>query len=312
MDNPMIEVRNLSKSYGPFVAVNDISFDVASDEVLGFLGPNGAGKTTTMRILTGYMGADGGSIRIGGREIAGSREEAKAQIGYLPESNPLYEDLTVYEYLDFMGEVRGLNRGLRRERIERNLHIYGLEGVATRDIAELSKGFRQRVGLAQSTLHDPPILILDEPTSGLDPNQIIEIRNLIVEIGKTRTVILSTHNLAEVEASCSRILIINRGSIVAHDTPEGLERRSRGSVLYVKIRGDEGIDEALGGLDGVNGVSRHAGEGEYGGYMLSCDHGLDLREAVYDLTVASGWKLIELRKESATLEDIFTQLTRGA
>ena len=265
-----------------------------------------------MRILTGYMGADSGSVRIGGREIADDREGAKAGIGYLPESNPLYEDLTVLEYLDFMGEVRGLDRGLRRERIERNLHSYGLEEVATRDIAELSKGFRQRVGLAQSTMHDPPILILDEPTSGLDPNQIIEIRNLILEIGKTRTVILSTHNLAEVEASCSRILIINRGSIVAHDTPEGLGSRARGSILYAKIRGNEGVGEALGNIDGVSGVSRHEGEGDFDGYILSCDHGSDVREAVYDLAVSSGWKLIELRKESATLEDIFTQLTREA
>ncbi len=205
----MIRVRNLSKSYGSTLAVDDISFEIAAGEVVGFLGPNGAGKSTTLRMLTGFLGADKGTIEIDDANLRDNPERAKAMIGYLPENNPLYEDMTVLEYLTFVAEMRGMEKAARDENIRRNVERYGLREVAGKDIGELSKGYRQRVGLAQASLDDPPIMLLDEPTNGLDPNQIVEIRNLIKEIGKTKTVMVSSHNLSEVEASCSRIVIIN-------------------------------------------------------------------------------------------------------
>ena len=308
----MIEVRNLTKCYGTVKAVDDISFDVASGEVVGFLGPNGAGKTTTMRVLTGYMGRDAGSVKIDGREIAEDYEGGKARIGYLPENNPIYEDITVVEYLDFIGEVRGLPKGPRRESIRDNLKLYGLDDVATRDIGELSKGYRQRVGLAQAALHDPPIMILDEPTSGLDPNQIIEIRNLIRNIGMKKTVILSTHNLSEVEATCSRILIINKGKIVADDTPDALTQGTKGDLIHVRFKNAAGtFGDTLGRLRGVRTVSKRNDDEGGSFFTITADPGLDMREPVFDLAVEKGWKILELRRERESLEDIFTKLTRG-
>jgi len=311
MNEPVIHAEHLTKCYGPIRAVDDISFDVAAGEVLGFLGPNGAGKTTTMRILTCYMGADSGKVTIDGRDITDDHMAAKAKIGYLPENNPLYEDLAVVEYLKFVGEVRGMAPGLCRERLEQCLQLYGLADVVSRNIGELSKGYKQRVGLAQAALHDPPIMILDEPTSGLDPNQIIEIRNLIREIGRTKTVILSTHNLSEVEATCSRILIINEGRIVAHDTPEALESKGHGTTVYISLKEDGTAREDLARLDGVADVSPYEGEGGIPGFALACEPGTDPRERIFDLAVAKGWKLLELRSEGARLEDIFTKLTKG-
>jgi len=306
----MIRVRNLSKNFGRIRAVDDASFDVAAGEILGFLGPNGAGKTTTMRVLTGYIGADSGSVAIDGRELAEDRGAARAKIGYLPENNPLYEEMTVSEYLDFVGRVRGMTGDALRERIGVNLGLYGLEEVATRDIGELSKGYRQRVGLAQAALHDPPILILDEPTSGLDPNQIVEIRNLIREIGKTKTVILSTHNLSEVEATCSRIVIIHKGRIVADEKTEALDLEGRESTVHVVIRGQGDLRAALGGLPGVTGLNETEGENGSRGFALRCGHDADPREALFDLAVQRGWKIIEMHRESPKLEDVFAQLTR--
>ena len=218
----MIEVRELTKSYGPTRAVDQVSFDAKAGEVVGFIGPNGAGKTTTMRILTCYLTADAGKATVAGYDVLEHPIDVRKNVGYLPESAPLYTDMGVVEYLKFMAEVRDIPKSQRKERINTVIDICGLEGVIQKDIGELSKGYRQRVGLAQSLVHDPPILILDEPTSGLDPTQTIEIRNLIIEMGKEKLVLFSTHILPEVAATCSRILIINQGKIVANGTLEEL------------------------------------------------------------------------------------------
>jgi ABC-2 type transport system ATP-binding protein len=307
----MIEVRNLTKRYGQVVAVNDISFQISRGEVVGFLGPNGAGKTTTMRMVTGFLGADSGEIRIDGRPLAADPQAAKRKIGYLPENNPLYEDLTVREYLDFVGEMRGLTPDERQAAIDRSVVRYGLTGMAMKDIGELSKGYRQRVGLAQASLADPPIMILDEPTSGLDPNQILEIRALITEIGKTKTVVLSTHNLTEVEATCSRVLIISNGRLVADDSPKALERRSTVDHLHVRARGPVEMAEVFAALPGVQQVSAKGNDNGRRWFLLTLEPQAESAEAVFEACAARGWTLSELRKERTTLEDVFTQLTKG-
>lgn len=309
----MINVSELRKNYGQFEAVKGISFKVSSGEVVGFLGPNGAGKTTTMRILTGFLGPSSGNIEIDGLPLAQNLEHAKSMIGYLPENNPLYEDMMVREYLDFIAEMRGIESGIRAERVQRNIDLYGLKEVSTRDIGELSKGYRQRVGLAQASLHDPPIMILDEPTSGLDPNQIIEIRNLIKEIGKTKTVILSTHNLSEVEATCNRVIIIKRGELVADQTPEALESEGPKAILGVRLKAEGPVADILGQINGVSEIKESE---TIEGWrtlelMISQDAvGGDIGEKVFDEAVRNGWKLSELKTEQVSLEEIFTQLTK--
>ena len=307
----MINVRNLSKRYGRIQAIEGVTFQVAKGEVLGFLGPNGAGKSTTMKALTGFHGVDDGEIEIDGVPLRSDYGRAKALIGYLPENNPLYEDQTVLDYLRFVGEMRGMPAAELAAAIDRCVKTYGITEVATRDIGELSKGYRQRVGLAAANLHDPPILILDEPTSGLDPNQIVEIRNLIREIGKTKTVILSTHNLAEVEATCTRILIIHRGRIVAHDTPEALEGLGGGNLVHVQVRADGDPTGDLAALPGVRNAKPEAGENGTQGFVLACEVDADPRAAVFDLAVSRGWKLLELRQEARRLEEVFAQLTKN-
>jgi gliding motility-associated transport system ATP-binding protein len=310
----MIRVADLKKNYGPAVAVDGVSFEVSAGEVVGFLGPNGAGKTTTMRMVTGLIGMDGGIVEIDGKPINEQPEESKAKIGYLPENNPLYEDMSVVEYLAFIGEMRGLDPELRKQRIDRNLTDFGLREVATKDIGELSKGYRQRVGLAQASLADPPILILDEPTSGLDPNQIVEIRNLIKKIGKTKTVILSTHNLSEVAATCSRAIIINKGRIVADNTVDALSAEGPKAVLHARIKTDGDPTEALSGLAGIANVASEGGGESWRRFALSIDASTSAdqaAEALFDLAVQNGWKLSELSTESVSLETVFTQLTKG-
>ena len=307
----MIAVRNLTKRYGDVTAVDDISFQISKGEVIGFLGPNGAGKSTTMRMLTGYLGADSGSIEIAGRPLAADPAAAKGQIGYLPENNPLYEDMTVFEYLAFVAELRGIPANQRPAAVGKAVELYGLTRMAPKDIGELSKGFRQRVGLAQASLADPPIMILDEPTSGLDPNQIVEIRNLIREIGKTKTVILSTHNLAEVEATCSRILIIANGKLVADDTPGSLEARASGATLHVRLLGGDDAAGRIATLPGVRNVLPGEVTGDWRALAIEVAPGVPVAEAVFDLCVQSGWKLTELRQEATSLEDVFSQLTKG-
>jgi len=332
----MISVRDLSKTFGSTTAVNNISFDVDKGEVLGFLGPNGAGKTTTMRILTCYLSPDHGTATVAGFDVLEDSIEVRRRMGYLPESAPLYQDMDVVSYLRFVADIRGIPRDLTGERIRRMVSTCGLAKVVGRNIGELSKGYKQRVGLAQTLIHDPEILILDEPTTGLDPSQIIEIRELIKEIGRERTVILSTHILPEVEATCSRVLIINEGAIVASGTPEELQAAAGGEdVIHVSIRtgdaraegggvedgggaaegggapaGSTGVKEALSMIGGVTsaGKAEDAGGG-YARYSVKVSGGTDVAETIFRLAVERGWTINELKRESLSLEDIFLKLT---
>ena len=307
----MIEVRELTKSYGPTVAVNKVSFDAHAGEVLGFLGPNGAGKTTTMRILTCYLSADAGNATVAGYNIFEESIEVRKRIGYLPESAPLYTDMGVIEYLNFMTQVRHLPKSERKERIRAVIDICGLEDVIQKDIGELSKGYRQRLGLAQSLIHDPPILILDEPTSGLDPSQIIEIRNLIRDIGQEKLVLFSTHILPEVSATCSRILIINNGEIVANGSPEELASQAKGEdIVHIAIRGSqEAIEAELNALDFVSQWTHVETTDDIVTYQINAAQDSDAAEALFHVVVKNGWSLTELRQESVDLEDVFLNLT---
>ena len=307
----MIEVKELTKSYGPTVAVNKVSFDAHAGEVLGFLGPNGAGKTTTMRILTCYLSADAGNATVAGYNIFEESIEVRKRIGYLPESAPLYTDMGVIEYLNFMTQVRHLPRSERKERIRAVIDICGLEDVIQKDIGELSKGYRQRLGLAQSLIHDPPILILDEPTSGLDPSQIIEIRNLIRDIGQEKLVLFSTHILPEVSATCSRILIINNGEIVANGSPEELASQAKGEdIVHIAIRGSqEAIEAELNALEFVSQWTHVETTDDIVAYQINAAQDSDAAEALFHVVVKNGWSLTELRQESVDLEDVFLNLT---
>jgi ABC-2 type transport system ATP-binding protein len=309
----MISVDHLSKNYGSTVAVEDVSFEVSPREVLGFLGPNGAGKTTTMRILTGFIPPTGGTARVAGFDVVDQPLEAKARIGYLPESAPLYEDMGVVDYLHYVAEMRGIVGPTRRHSVRRVVDLCGLDGALAKKIGQLSKGYRQRVGLAQALIHEPDILILDEPTSGLDPNQIIEIRSLIREIGREKTVILSTHILPEVSATCDRVIIIARGRLVGTGTPDELMRQGGGAGVTVVLRGDgTDVDRALGGLEHAEGVEFLGPEAEALRYHLKARTGArlsDLAESVAMLAAAKGWPLRELRPVAASLEDVFRDLT---
>jgi len=304
-----IQVQNLTKVYGPQTAVDNISFDVKTGEIIGFLGPNGAGKTTTMKILSCYMAPNSGMVKIGGYDIFEQPEEIKKRIGYLPESNPLYYEMPVLEYLAFVAELQGLSKADIPGRMKAIVRMCGLNREKHKKIGELSKGYKQRVGLAQALIHDPEILILDEPTTGLDPNQIVEIRHLIKEIGQEKTVILSTHILPEVEATCDRILIINRGKIVADGSPDALRRAGEGEeMLTVQISGPgmNEVFEALMKLEGISSVDPLEGEHRY---QLASKGGLATREAIFRLCVEKGWVLTEMTPIQTRLEDIFRQLT---
>jgi len=309
----MIEVERLSKSYGATKAVQDISFTIAQGEVVGFLGPNGAGKSTTMRMLTCYLSPDSGTARIAGFDILRDPVAVKKRIGYLPENNPLYMDMGVVEYLRFIAAMRALAPAAARGNIERVIDVCGLAPIASKDIGELSKGFRQRLGLAQAMLHDPDVLILDEPTIGLDPHQIIEIRNLIKSIGRHKTVILSSHILPEVAATCDRVLIINKGSIVGSGTPAELAALSRGTqTVLVGVRGpQEAVAAQLRGLatvtdvrlvESLDGVSRFE-------IICTAEAPADFCELIFSLAVRSGWTLTELYRKTVNLEDVFLDLT---
>ncbi len=305
-----IQIEKLTKTYGPQVAVNDLSFNVKTGEVLGFLGPNGAGKSTTMKMITGYIGIEKGDIRIGGQSIAEETNDFKKHIGYLPENNPLYLDMPVIDYLDFCAALQGMNNAIIGKRIREMIGVCGLNREKHKKIGELSKGYRQRVGLAQAMIHDPEILVLDEPTTGLDPNQIIEIRKLIRDLGKEKTVILSTHILPEVEATCDRILIINKGKIVANGTPETLRKQSQGNeILRLRIEdGDpESILKFLKQLDTVRTVERIQ-EGQNSFELQSQPEQTSVRE-VFNLCVKKKWVLTELTPLETKLEDIFRNLT---
>jgi len=304
----MIEVENLTKSYGDVLALDHASFQVAKGEILGFLGPNGAGKTTTMRILTGYMPPSEGSVRVGGYDVVDDSLEVRRRIGYLPESAPLYREMTVYDYLDFAAAARGVRGGDAREAaIDRVLEACGLGDVAEQLIGKLSKGYRQRVGLAQALVHNPDVLVLDEPTIGLDPRQILSVRELIKSLGGEHTIILSTHILPEVSQVCQRVLIINRGRIVAEDTPERLTANLQGG-MRVRMQFAQAPDDAaerLGTVRGVRSVQMTATQS----YEVTTEPGVDGRSDMAALAVNQGWGLLELRPLSLSLEEVFLQLT---
>ncbi|MBN2306035.1 MAG: ABC transporter ATP-binding protein [Anaerolineae bacterium] len=302
----MIEVENLTKRYGRFVALNSISFHASEGEILGFLGPNGAGKTTAMRILTGYMPPSAGTARIAGLDIFEDSLEMRRHVGYLPETVPLYRDMTVHGYLEFVAKLRGLDAP--RERIAAVLDMTGMTDRARSLIRSLSKGMRQRVGLAQAIVHDPDVLILDEPTIGLDPHQVQDLRGLIRELGHTRTVMLSTHILSEAEQLCDRIIIIDRGQIVAEDTPAQLqERLHHGGRLFLRVGSRTLDDDALRVLRAVPGVESVVRHGD--GYQITGTGRADIRPALAAAVVGHGMELLELRPWAITLEEIFLELT---
>lgn len=302
-----IRINNLSRSYGAQKAVDDISFTVRTGEVLGFLGPNGAGKTTTMKMICGLVAADQGTIEVGGRDVVKNAGEVRKHIGYLPENNPLYVEMPVLDLLHFTAKVQGVPKGQRTARVTAMVEACGLGPEQHKRVEELSKGYRQRVGLAQAMVHDPAVLILDEPTTGLDPNQIVEIRELIKEVGKAKTVIFSTHILPEVEATCDRILIINKGRIVADGDPRSLRQRSEGQhVLRVRIPAADPayVSPILSGLPGVEHVDA-IGEGVF----ILQSSSADTAAEVYQLCSRSGWLLTELSPLEARLEEVFRNLT---
>ena len=307
----MIEVQHLTKRYGPFTAVDDVSFKAERGEILGFLGPNGAGKTTTMRVLTGYMPPTEGKAIVAGYDVLDQPIEAKRRTGYLPETPPLYPDMTVQDYLAFCARIKGLPGNQRQSRVSTVMERTRIADMANRHCGKLSKGYRQRVGLAQALLANPDVLILDEPTAGLDPKQIIETRQLIKELGGEHTVILSTHILPEVSQTCHRIVIINKGRVVAVDSPENLTARLRGSeTMYVQV--DALGADALAALRAVPGVTRVAlGEtrGPISGFEVESETGRDVRRDLAAAIVTRGWGLLELRPMRMSLEEIFLHLT---
>jgi ABC-2 type transport system ATP-binding protein len=307
----MIEVRNLSKKFGNIVAVNGVSFTVNKGEVVGLLGPNGAGKTTTMRIVTCYLPATSGTALVGGFDVFENSLEVRKRVGYLPENAPLYLDMPVLDFLQFISAIRGIPKQETKSRIRKMVEVCGLESVINRDIGELSKGFRQRVGLAQSLIHDPEILILDEPTVGLDPTQIIEIRELIKEIGKEKTVILSSHILPEVSATCNRIIIIHKGEIVGSGTPDEMAQSSKKSeIIHITIKGPlEDIQRQLNGIPEVKEFKVASSDDGVNSFEIKSELGVDLSERLFFMVVNNRWVLTELKKEIVNLEDIFLKLT---
>ena len=305
-----IKIENLTKTYGSHKAVDNISFEVKTGEILGFLGPNGAGKTTTMKIITNYLNSEAGNVWIGGKLMSENADEIKKHIGYLPESNPLYYDMPVIDYLAFCADIQGVEKSNVPERIREMVKVCGLNKEKHKKIGELSKGFRQRVGIAQAMIHNPSILILDEPTTGLDPNQIVEIRKLIRELGREKTVILSTHILPEVEATCDRILIINNGKIVADGTSESLRKQAQGQeILIVKIEDGEAnaIFKALQGLSTVGMVD--FSDRNMNRFEIQSRPGCTSRREIFNLCVNNHWALTEMAVSEAKLEDVFRELT---
>ena len=306
-----IVVENLTKLYGEQKAVDNISFEVKPGEVVGFLGPNGAGKSTTMRMITCYMAPTSGKIFLEGFEVDKNPLEIKKKIGYLPENNPLYLDMAIIDYLRFCAEIQGMTGGRVSERIHKMVDLCGLNPERHKNIGELSKGYRQRVGLAQAMIHDPDVLVLDEPTSGLDPNQIVEIRRLIKELGREKTVILSSHILSEVEATCDRILIINKGKIVADGSSDTLRQQAQGQELVkVQIEAPKGSEVckkllALSSVEKVNDLKDGADQ-----YMVQSKPELSSRREIFDLCVKNKWYLMEMTGIETRLEDVFREVTR--
>jgi len=317
MSQSMISIEGLTKNYGTTQALRGVSFEVPRGQVVGFLGPNGAGKTTTMRILAGYASPTLGTTKVGGIDVVLDPIASRRMIGYLPENNPLYEEMMVLDFLHFVARVRGVAAGEERERIKNAVERCGLKSVIGRDIGQLSKGFRQRVGLAQAILHDPDLLIFDEPTSGLDPNQIAEIRHLIKELGREKTVILSTHILSEVQSTCDRVLIINEGKLVADDSPERLASAEGGTITVVLAsRAGAALQAAdvrniLERVPGVSGVEAAEGEG-VGTLGFALRYGKeDPRRALFETAVRNALVLLEVRRKHVSLEETFRKLTAG-
>ncbi len=310
-----IAVQNLTKFYDTEKAVDNISFDVKTGEILGFLGPNGAGKTTTMKIITCFMPPTSGSVEVEGFDIAGHSLEVRKKIGYLPELNPLYLDMNVLEYLEYCARLHGLKDPALRSRMKEMIDVCGIADVRHKDIGELSKGYRQRVGLAQAMIHDPEVLILDEPTSGLDPNQIVEIRNLIKRLGRAKTVVLSTHILSEVQATCDRVIIINEGTIVANGTLDQLQQDFRGSekvTLELKAHVTNAMTDLypkFKALQQVESVEYGGQEGDVHKFSIHTAKGSDIREQLFKQAVAEGWILLEMSRKATSLEEVFHKLT---
>jgi len=308
----MIEVDRLSKNYGSVVAVDDISFSISKGEIVGFLGPNAAGKTTTLKIITCYMPPSAGDVRVAEFDIFNNSLEVRRKIGYLPESNSLYLEMSVWEYLEYIASLREIPLNKIKSHIKRVIDICGLGGHVYKDIGELSKGYRQRVGLAQAMIHDPEILIMDEPTSGLDPNQIVEIRELIKELGKEKTVVLSTHVLSEVQATCGRVIIINRGKIVADGTKEELQSMVCGKErIYLELKApDKEAEESLKSIEGIESVlPQQVKEEGRVAFDVEARAGRDIREDIFQWAVEHRWPILEMRREIVSLEDIFRKLT---
>ncbi len=314
MSAPIIQIENLKKNYGETQALRGLNFEVPRGQVVGFLGPNGAGKTTAMRILTGYMSPSSGQVKVDGMDVVRNPIETRRKIGYLPESNPLYEEMMVQEYLEYAAQVRGIESSQKDAAIKTAVERCGLSPVRGKDVGQLSKGFRQRVGLAHAILHDPDLLILDEPTTGLDPNQVLEIRSLIKELGEEKTVLMSTHILPEVQATCSRVLIVSQGEIVADDSPSVLTQTGGRIEIELMLRepaslSNEKIFELLNQLPGVQEVSALASEDEGAfAYSLRVENE-DPRHALFDMAVANGMVLGRLERQRVSLEETFRRLT---
>ncbi len=313
-EEQMISATNLSKHYGPTRAVSGISFEISKGEIVGFLGPNGAGKTTTLRMLSGCLAPTTGEVRVAGELVTPDNRELRRRIGYLPENNPLYPDMDTAEYLEWAAETRGFRGEERNRRVRNAAGVCGLGEVLGKPIGLLSKGYRQRVGLAAAIMHDPDVLLLDEPTSGLDPNQSREVRELIRRLKESKTVLLSTHILPEVEASCDRVMIIHKGELAASGTPRELAgRRAGGAALQVSLK-SAGLDlktaqAAYGAVPGVAQAQAVEEDGELRLRLVPGDGAGDLREAAFRLAVERGWTLLRLHKEEASLENIFRELT---
>lgn len=309
----MIQVENLTKYYNQLCAVDQINFDIQKGEILGLLGPNGAGKTTTLRMLTGYLQPSSGSINIKGLSIDKHVLEIKKLLGYLPESAPLYHDMLVFDYLKYVAAIREIDSAQRLPRIRQLADLCGINEVMSQPIGELSKGYKQRVGLAHAMMNDPEVLIFDEPTSGLDPNQIVEIRKIIKEIGKEKTIILSTHILSEAEATCDRIVIINQGQIVADGSTENLKQSlSSKNIMHLCLQNADfkNVEANLSALDGVESVTKIRETDSELDVGVTCQSAGDLRPDVYRKIKETDWILLDFHQETQTLENIFRELTK--
>ncbi|HZM16453.1 MAG TPA: ATP-binding cassette domain-containing protein [Candidatus Krumholzibacteria bacterium] len=306
----MIEVQELTKTFGETRAVDAVSFTVRSGEILGFLGPNGAGKTTTMRVITCFLPPTGGRVLVDGLDVVERSLEVRHKIGYLPESAPLYLDMNVVDYLRFIAAVRRVPQAQVREKVRHAVDVCGLDEVVQKNVGQLSSGYRQRVGLAQAILHDPEILVLDEPTRGLDPNQIHEIRDLIKELGRQKTVIFSTHILQEVEVLCDRVLIIDHGKIKFDGSKEDLSLSASGrEQLYLEVRADGDVRRTLEQVAQVEAVHVLAKENGRVRLRIEAARGSDVRERIFRTAVEQGWSLLEMRRETRSFEDVFRELT---